>query len=150
MAPLWLNILFKVNQLSGLNRLEMADTRVFHDIFNKSVWEFIQEEQPTCLFVFLSTHGEKKREFFFFNFRSRDKQKKKSHFSLRASIQTARGAYLKTKKNKKNLPFLSAFSNAMNLALICDNKIEKYFKKAKPQKTENETKIVKKTRDVSP
>ncbi len=37
MAPLSLNILFKVNQLSGLNRLEMADTRVFHDIFNKSV-----------------------------------------------------------------------------------------------------------------
>ena len=66
MAPLSLNILFEVNQLSGLNRLEMADTHVFFTIFSTRACESLyrKNNQHVC-FVFFYTRG-KKREFFFF------------------------------------------------------------------------------------
>lgn len=70
MAPLSLNILFKVNQLSGLNRLEMADTHVFFTIFSTRACESLyrKNNQHVCLFFFYTR--EKKEGILFFSLTS--------------------------------------------------------------------------------
>jgi hypothetical protein len=66
MAPLSLKILFKVNQLSGLNRLEMADTHTCFSRYFQQERVRVYTGRTTNMFVCFFTHGEKKREFFFF------------------------------------------------------------------------------------
>lgn len=105
MAPLSLNILFKVNQLLGLNRLEMPDTHTCFSRYFQQERVRVYTGRTTNMFVFFFTHGEKKTILFFSLTSGLEISRKKSHFSLRASIQTARGAYLKTKKIKKFFHF---------------------------------------------
>jgi hypothetical protein len=130
MAPLSLNILFKVNQLLGLNRLEMPDTHTCFSRYFQQERVRVYTGRTTNMFVFFFTHGEKKTILFFSLTSGLEISRKKKSFQF-ARFNTNRQRRLpQNQKNKKILPFLSAFSNAMNLALICDNKIEKYVKKS--------------------